>query len=98
MSDPDWSEDDYQQSKFKEKIELLEKQGKEIFPSELKPIKNKLYGVLSKGIHESSEDDCKSIFPDLKDAIDLFLDEKIAKLERAKRIKQMNTRIQNVKM
>ncbi len=33
-----------------------------------------------------------------KDAIDLFLDEKIAKLERAKRIKQMNTRIQNVKM
>lgn len=98
MSDPNWSEDDYQQSKFKEKIELLEKQGKEIFPSELKPIKNKLYGVLSKGIHESSEDDCKSIFPDLKDAIDLFLDAKIAKLERAKRIKQMITRIQNVKM
>ena len=56
-----------------------------------------MYGVLSKGIHESSEDDCKSIFPDLKDAIDLFLDAKIAKLERAKRIKNMNARIQNVK-
>ena len=98
ISDPNWNEDEYQQARFKERIELLEKQGKEIFPSELKPIKNKLYGVLSKGIHESSEDDCKSIFPDLKDAIDLFLDAKIAKLERAKRIKEMNTRIQNAKM
>ena len=97
-ADPNWNENDYQHSRFNEKIELFEKQGKEIFPSELKPIKNKIYGVLSKGIHESSEDDCKSIFPDLKDAIDLFLDAKIAKLERAKRIKELNTRIQNVKM
>ena len=96
ISAPDWKEDDYQKAKFKERVELLEKQGKEIFPSELKPIKNKLYGVLSKGIHESSEDECKSIFPDLKDAIDLFLDAKIAKMERAKRIKEMNTRIQSV--
>jgi len=96
--DPNWNEDDYQHSRFNEKIELLEKQGKEIFPSELKPIKNKIYGVLSKGIHESSEDDCKSVFPCLKDAIDLFLDAKIAKLERAKKIKEMNTKIQNVKM
>ena len=98
ISAPNWNEDNYQHSRFNEKIELLEKQGKEIFPSELKPIKNKMYGVLSKGIHESSEDDCKSIFPCLKDAIDLFLDAKIAKLERAKRIKELNTRIQNVKM
>lgn len=89
-----WDEERYKYLKFNEKIDLIESFDKEIIPPELQPIRNKLYGVISKGVHESSEEDCIEIFPYLKDAIDIFLDAKIAKRERAEKIKVMNARIQ----
>lgn len=45
----------------------------------------KLYGILSKQVHEISEDDCKRNFEPLLRAIEVVLDEKLAVRERAKR-------------
>lgn len=53
------------------------------------PVNNKtLYSILSKGIHELSEEECLDIFPVLKTAIEYILDEIKAKkeLEEKKRI------------
>jgi hypothetical protein len=41
-----------------------------------------MYGILSKGLHELSEDECKTYFPVLRTAIEIILDEKIALKER----------------
>jgi hypothetical protein len=35
-----------------------------------------IYGILSKGIHELSEEDCKSYFSILRESIEMILDEK----------------------
>lgn len=38
-----------------------------------------IYGIISKGIHELSEDECKENFPVLQKSIELILDEKLAR-------------------
>lgn len=48
----------------------------------------KIYGVLSKGIHELPEDLCIEIFPIVKNGIELILDEKIEKKEREEKKKE----------
>lgn len=96
VKDTGWDDDEYKKKGFNDRIEILEDYGKEIIPKELKSIKKKIYGVISKGVHELSEEECKQIFPDIKDAIDLFLDAKIAKTERERRIEEVNKRIQHV--
>jgi len=73
----DWDEKKYKQSRMDEKIDLLEP----LLPSFL--IKNKsLYGILGKGIHELSEQECLEIFPVVKLGIELILDEKIKHKEQ----------------
>jgi hypothetical protein len=47
----------------------------------------KIYGILSKGIHELSEDICLKIFPYVKLGIELILDEKLYELEREEKLK-----------
>lgn len=44
----------------------------------------KIYGVVSKGVHELSEDECLKYFPVLKDGIVLILDDIVAKKEKDK--------------
>lgn len=44
----------------------------------------KIYGVVSKGIHELSEDECLKYFPVLKDGIVMILDDIVAKKEKEK--------------
>ena len=47
-------------------------------------VKNKnVYGILSKGVHELSEDECLRMFPFIKAGIELILDELLAEKERA---------------
>ena len=86
---PDWDEKKYEQSRFNEKLTLMEGYGKILIPDELSEIKTKLYGVLSKGVHFSSDDECKELFPFLQFAIFMMLDEKIAKKERESKIKDL---------
>lgn len=77
---PSWDEEAFQHSKMDEKIKMLES----YLPSIL--VENrKLYSILSKGIHELTEDECLALFPNVKLAIELILDEKIYLLEQQKK-------------
>ncbi|MED1408061.1 hypothetical protein [Bacillus paramycoides] len=73
----------FQRSKMDEKILML----KDYLPSFL--VENrKLYGILSKGIHELDEDTCLELFPKVKIAIELILNEKIHQLETENKIQE----------
>ncbi len=71
-----WDDEIYQRSRILEKIKLLEG----FLPDIL--IKNSSsYSILSKGIHELSEDECLNYFPTLRDLVYLILQEKYSKRE-----------------
>jgi hypothetical protein len=66
-----WNEDEYLKSRMGEKVKLLK--------SHLPPflVENwQIYGILSKGIHELSESDCKARFSVVKGGIELILNQK----------------------
>ncbi|RYZ89292.1 MAG: short-chain dehydrogenase [Proteobacteria bacterium] len=81
-SEAGWNEDDYQKARMDDKIAIL----KNFLPAFL--VKNRsLYGVLSKGVHELTEQECLDIFPAVKLAIELILDEEIKKKEEEEKVK-----------
>ena len=45
-----------------------------------------MYGILSKGLHELSEQECLEAFPVMRVGIELILDEKIEAAEREKKV------------
>jgi len=55
-----------------------------------------LYGILSKGIHELSEEECLKIFPAVKVGIELILDTKIEALERQRKIEAAKKEIAGI--
>jgi hypothetical protein len=72
-------EEQYQKSRVIEKIEMLSEYLPEIM------VKNKsIYSIISKGIHELSEDECKEYFIPIKNVIELVLDEKVRQDEKEK--------------
>jgi hypothetical protein len=76
-----WSEEIYSKSRMAEKIDMLQDE----LPQFL--VENKgLYSVLSKGIHELSEDECLEMFPAIKLGIELILDEKLEQRARQNKI------------
>lgn len=86
-----WNEDNYRSKRMDEKIELLKGQ----LPNFL--VKNKaMYGILSKGIHELTEQECLDIYPAMKLGIELILDEKIKHLEQEEKIKEGEKLIKQV--
>lgn len=73
-------------SKFDKKIETL----KDYLPEAL--VKNKaIYGIVSKGIHELSEEECLDMFQPLLIGIELILDEVLAQKEKEKREKELQS-------
>lgn len=65
------------------KIEML----KTLLPTFL--VKNKvLYGIMSKSIHELTEQECLDIFPVAKLGIEMILDEKIRLKEQEEKVKE----------
>ncbi|MHB8067090.1 MAG: short-chain dehydrogenase [Desulfobaccales bacterium] len=75
--EPAWIEDQYQISRMDEKIILL----KNHLPPFL--VENRaIYAILSKGVHELSEQECLSAFPIVKLGIEMILDEKIREQKR----------------
>lgn len=78
-----WDYELYNKSRMAEKIDLL----KDELPNFL--VENKsLYGILSKGIHELSEEECLDSFQIVKLGIELILDEKIEKINRQKKMEE----------
>jgi len=75
--------EDFGSLRFDEKIDTL----KDYLPDLL--VKNKnLYGIVSKGIHELSEEECLKMFPCIKTGIELILDDILAEKERAEKAKE----------
>lgn len=71
--------DDFYPKHMDEKIEAAKSE----LPDFL--VENKsIYGILSKGVHELSEDECMTYYDVVKKGIELILDEKIEKEEKEK--------------
>lgn len=67
-----WNEEEYGKARMNEKIDILKSELPEFL------VENKaLYGILSNGIHELTEDECKEYFPTVKLGVELILDEKL---------------------
>jgi hypothetical protein len=64
------TEDQYQSEKVRDRIQLL----KNYLPNML-TTNSTIYGIISKGIHELSEDDCITYFPVLQECIFMILEE-----------------------
>lgn len=78
-----WDDELYNKSRMADKIDLL----KDKLPNFL--VENKsMYGILSKGIHELSENECLESFPIIKIGIELILDEKIEEINRQKKMEE----------
>jgi hypothetical protein len=74
---PGWDESAYQVARMEEKIRLI----KDFLPRLL--VENwQLYSILSKGIHDLSEDECKQHFDVVLQGIQLILDEELERRNR----------------
>jgi len=90
-SDLEWDDEKYKVSRVDEKILILKK----YLPGFLVEHR-KIYGILSKGIHELSEDECKKYFNTVKLGIELILDEKIRNKENEEKIKTVSAELNNI--
>jgi len=80
-----WDEEKYYNAKMSKRIALLSK----YLPSRLVKSAN-LYGILSKGLHELSEQECKDNFQLVKQAIQLILRQKLEDKEYDNIIKKLS--------
>lgn len=91
-SQKDWDENEYSKAKMNNKIEILKSELPEFL------VENKaIYGILSKGIHELTEDECMEYFSTVKLGIELILDEKLEKKNRQAKIEFVKKSISNIK-
>lgn len=93
ISEDGWNEEEYKKLSFNERIQALEKFGKVIIPNELAQIRMKIYGVLSKGVHQSSDQECLELFEYVKYAIEMIMDEQLAQLEKKEKIKEIQKKL-----
>ncbi|MBS1530924.1 MAG: short-chain dehydrogenase [Bacteroidetes bacterium] len=88
---PDWDEAEYQKKRMKERIDAL----KDNLPQYL--VSNKtLYSILSKGIHNLSENECLEYFPVIQSVLDLILTEMKDKLEIENKKKEMQIKLASI--
>ena len=64
--------------KFTEKLYEVEKK-EQIIPDELEPIKNQIYSILSKGVHQYEENECLELYLAVKFVIERMLDIELEK-------------------
>lgn len=94
VSTPGWNEDLYSNSRMAEKIDML----KDELPSFLVDNKSSLYGILSKSLHELSEEDCMNYFDSVKYAIKLILDQKLEEINKKQHQKEAEKLLQKINM
>jgi hypothetical protein len=92
LSKPDFKEEEYKRKSWDKKIE----QFKDLLPNYMVENKKYIYNILSKGIHELSEDECIKFYPVLKVSIELILQEKINSIEQTKIIKKNSSELSNI--
>ena len=90
-----WDAEEYRNRDFNKKIEYLEGFDQKLIPDELSKVKTKIYGVLSRGVHASSDQECIELFPVMKYVIEELLDHKIAKKEREDKLKLLGSVLGN---
>lgn len=83
----------FKSKSFNEKIDYLEKEcGITIIPSELGDIRNRIYGVISNGVHNANDEECLKLFPATKYIIDSILETQIQQREKEKRLDEVKKR------
>lgn len=82
-TDLDISADAFDKLHFDEKIDALSA----YLPDLLVSNKN-LYGIVSKGIHELSEEECLEMFPCIRTGVELILDDTLAEKEKTRKAKE----------
>lgn len=86
-----WDDEKFDKARMDEKIELLT----DYLPNFL--VENKsVYGILSKGIHELSEDECLNYYDPLKVAIEIILDEKLESERKKVKIEEASKAINKI--
>ena len=79
----------YQQSRMSDRIGMLAHRLPEFL------VENKsMYGILSKGIHELSEQECLEAFPIVKLGIEIILDANLEETARKKKITDAKKKIE----
>lgn len=91
-SEANWDEKLYKKLRFGEKVEILATEIDNDAHNILKPV----YSILSKGIHELTEEECKNSFNNLKDAIEFILDGKLAIAIRESKKNKIDRDIQKI--
>ena len=86
-----WNEDEYVKSRIAEKIELL----KSYLPEAIVKYK-KVYSIISKGIHELTEQECLKYFPIVKDAIISMLEQDYLKKENETKQSELENNIKDL--
>lgn len=80
--------------KFIDKLHVVENHEK-VIPDDFNEIKNQIYSVLSKGVHEYEESECLTLFSAVKYIVESILDEELLKREKAKRAQEAKKIIQD---
>lgn len=89
VQDQGWDENGYREARMDDKIRLLS----HLLPRFLVEHRS-LYGILSKGVHELSEDECLAAFPVVKAGIEIILDDKLRIIAEQKKIAEATKAIQ----
>ena len=81
----EWHEDALVRSRMDEKIKLLSSALLYLVVEVVEVVENPdMYSMLSKGIHELSEQECFRYFDILREGIEMILGEELAELEKSK--------------
>jgi hypothetical protein len=89
--DQAWDESSYQKMRMTEIIKTLTDHLPEFLVSH-----SSLYGLLCKGLHELSEDECLKHFRVVRVGIEMILDQEIEVRARRKKIEEASKAINNV--
>ena len=86
--DSEWNDKDYETSRVSHKIKML----KNYLPDFV--VENKgLYGILSKGVHSLSEDECLAYYDTVRSGIEIILDSKLEESEKKRKIEKAEKEI-----
>jgi hypothetical protein len=91
INDQEWEEEKYLSLRINERISLLKHHLPEFLVAH-----PQVYSILSKGIHELSEDDCLEHFDVLRVSIELILEQRREKRDQQKRMATAKSALQRI--